>query len=168
VVSVYDVGPRILSSQQSKIDVMPLRMKIKEPTLQQTETTVKETSSITRRWRVCLSAKRTCVQREGVKDRSWVFAPYFMIRYGIFSRVLGDARYAKHETCAAQSVARERRLRATAPFQRGPGAETQQWSRSIGKWDLKTNNYNRWICVSISFQKRELAKAKRVYKCTSC
>jgi hypothetical protein len=32
VVSVYDVGPRILSSQQSKIDVMPLGMKIKEPT----------------------------------------------------------------------------------------------------------------------------------------
>jgi hypothetical protein len=63
-----------------------------------------------------------------------------MILYGIFSRVLGDARYAKHETWASQSVARERRLRATALFQRGPGAETQQIEiNDLETWDFKRN-----------------------------
>ncbi len=72
MVSVYDVVPRILPSQQSKIDAMPLEMKNKEPTLTN-QNNDSQTNLLTqlqvkrRRWRMDQSAKRMGEQRERVK-----------------------------------------------------------------------------------------------------
>lgn len=149
----------MLPSQQSKVDGNAPWNKEQRAHFNKQTRELKEISSITRRWRICLPNERA-----EIKDQRSKPGPRSLFHDTVRLSFLGswamqgtpNTKLSQANQWRGNGVCGQR-----LGFSVGQGLRQSDGDKRLEIWDFKRNNYDRWICVSIRFQKRELAKVKR-------